>query len=190
MNAIERLAIERECEQLMIAYARGIDFRDYDNVAHLFTEDGVLDVGNPLHGRAAIQAALARRPYELRSRHVLTNLFVDVVSALEAAVAGDGYGLLLCNLGEDPHRERWQLEMLIERQLDGVVLSSVNAQRNGDLLRALYPAGAVPCGDLDALAGAAHHLLAAPPPMPVTIPYTLAAMQSATLDVYDRVASD
>jgi hypothetical protein len=81
MNVIERLAIERECEQLMIAYARGIDFRDYDNVAHLFTEDGVLDVGNPLHGRAAIQAALARRPYELRSRHVLTNLFVDVVSA-------------------------------------------------------------------------------------------------------------
>src|SRR5262245_6623843 len=80
MDPIQRIAIERECEQLMIAYARGIDFRDYDNVASLFTEDGVLDIGNPLEGRAAIQAALSRRPYELRSRHVLTNLFVDVVS--------------------------------------------------------------------------------------------------------------
>src|SRR5262245_44916125 len=79
MDPIQRIAIERECEQLMIAYARGIDFRDYDNVASLFTEDGVLDIGNPLEGRAAIAQALTRRPYELRSRHVLTNLFVDVV---------------------------------------------------------------------------------------------------------------
>lgn len=79
MDAIERLAIERECEKLMVAYARGVDFRDYDNVASLFSDDGVLDVGNRLEGRAAIQAALSRRPYELRSRHVLTNLFVDVV---------------------------------------------------------------------------------------------------------------
>ena len=60
----------------------------------------------------------------------------------------------------------------------------------GDLLQALYPAGAVPLGDVDALTGAAHRLLAAPPPMPVTIPFTLAAMQSATLDVYDRLAAD
>lgn len=60
----------------------------------------------------------------------------------------------------------------------------------GDLLRQLYPAGAVPRGELDALTGAAHALLAAPPPMPVTIPFTLAAMQSATLDVYERLAAD
>jgi SnoaL-like domain len=79
MNTAERFSIERECEQLMVAYARGVDFRDYDNVASLFTENGVLDVGSRMEGRAAIQAALTRRPYELRSRHVLTNLFVDVV---------------------------------------------------------------------------------------------------------------
>ncbi len=60
----------------------------------------------------------------------------------------------------------------------------------GDLLRRLYPAGAVPLGEPDALTGAAHALLAAPPPMPVTIPFTLAAMQSATLDVYERLAAD
>src|SRR4030095_11954268 len=79
MEPVERMAIERECEQLMIAYARGVDFRDYDNVASLFTENGILDVGNPLQGRAAIAEAPPRRPSDLRSRHVLTNLFVDVV---------------------------------------------------------------------------------------------------------------
>jgi glycosyltransferase involved in cell wall biosynthesis len=60
----------------------------------------------------------------------------------------------------------------------------------GELLGALYPAGRVPLGDADALAVAARRLLAAPAPMPVTIPHTLAAMQSATLELYDRLVAD
>jgi glycosyltransferase involved in cell wall biosynthesis len=60
----------------------------------------------------------------------------------------------------------------------------------GELLRALYPAGAAPLGDRAALVAAARALLAAPAPMPVTIPHTLAAMQSATLDVYDQLLAD
>ena len=60
----------------------------------------------------------------------------------------------------------------------------------GELLRALYPAGAVARGDAAALVAAARRLLAAPAPMPVTIPHTLAAMQAATLDLYDRLVSD
>ena len=60
----------------------------------------------------------------------------------------------------------------------------------GELLRGLYPAGLVPLGDADALAAAAQRLLAAPAPMPVTIPQTLAAMQSATLELYDRLVAD
>lgn len=60
----------------------------------------------------------------------------------------------------------------------------------GELLHALYPAGAVRLGDTSALAVAARALLAAPAPMPVTIPHTLAAMQSATLELYDRLVAD
>ena len=60
----------------------------------------------------------------------------------------------------------------------------------GELLRALYPAGAVAKDDADALQAAARALLAAPPPMPVTIPYTLAAMQAATLELYEHLAAD
>ena len=60
----------------------------------------------------------------------------------------------------------------------------------GELLHALYPAGAVAKDDAGALHRAARALLAAPPPMPVTIPYTLAAMQAATLELYERLADD
>lgn len=60
----------------------------------------------------------------------------------------------------------------------------------GELLRALYPAGAVPPGDAGALAGTARRLLADPAPMPVTIPQTLAAMQAATLKVYDELLAN
>lgn len=60
----------------------------------------------------------------------------------------------------------------------------------GELLRELYPLGAVRRGDLDALADAARAMLSEPAPMPVTMPYTLAAMQSATLELYAGLVLD
>jgi len=74
-----RAAIERACADLTIEYARSIDFRDYDNIVNLFTEDATLTIGQRLEGRAAIVAAMMQRPGELRSRHVISNVFVDVV---------------------------------------------------------------------------------------------------------------
>ena len=72
---------------------------------------------------------------------LMHSFFVEVVSAIEDTLGRQGYGLLLCNLGEDPEKERWQLEMLLERQVDGVILASANAQKNGDLLRRLQGQG-------------------------------------------------
>ena len=60
----------------------------------------------------------------------------------------------------------------------------------GELLAALYPLGAVRPGDRAALAASARALLSAAPPLPVTIPHTLSAMQSATLETYERLARD
>ncbi len=37
---------------------------------------------------------------------LLNSFFVEVVSAIEASLGRQGYGLLLCNLGEDPAKER------------------------------------------------------------------------------------
>ena len=54
----------------------------------------------------------------------------------------------------------------------------------GELLRELQPQGAVAAFDATALADRARHLLAHPPAPPATMPYTLQAMQQATLAVY------
>ncbi|MCC8364428.1 glycosyltransferase [Lysobacter sp. A6] len=54
----------------------------------------------------------------------------------------------------------------------------------GELLRTLQPRGAVPPFDGTLLERTADAMLDAPPPRPVTMPYTLRAMQEATLAVY------
>ncbi|MEZ0469134.1 glycosyltransferase [Luteimonas salinilitoris] len=58
----------------------------------------------------------------------------------------------------------------------------------GELLRELQPRGAVAPFDPAALADAARALLAQAPALPATMPYTLAAMQAATLAVYAELA--
>ena len=94
--------VERACQRLSIAYARGIDFRDYDMAADLFTEHGELDAGYPLKGREKIRRALLRRPDELRSRHVLTNIFIDIVD--ESHARGISYLTLYRHVGEESLR--------------------------------------------------------------------------------------
>ena len=81
MQALERIEIERACEQLSIAYARHVDFKEYDRFVELFTEDGYLDAGGALEGRAAIRRWLAQRSDRLRSRHVFTHISVEVIDA-------------------------------------------------------------------------------------------------------------
>ncbi|UKE74102.1 glycosyltransferase [Xanthomonas graminis] len=56
----------------------------------------------------------------------------------------------------------------------------------GELLAQLQPSGAVAAFDPMALHAAAARLLAQPPAPPAQIPYTLQAMQHATLAVYDE----
>lgn len=57
----------------------------------------------------------------------------------------------------------------------------------GELLAELQPGGAVQAFDGDALAMSARRLLEHPPPPPTTMPYTLRAMQQATLATYDAL---
>jgi len=58
----------------------------------------------------------------------------------------------------------------------------------GELLGELQPGGAVAPFDRSALEAAAVRLLDHPPPPPDTIPYTLDAMQGATLAIYAELA--
>ena len=98
MDLEQRVLIEHACTRLCHEYARAIDFRDYDNFPLLFTEDAVLDVGNLLEGRAAILASVMRRPDELRSRHVISNITIDVLNEDEAR--GTAYLTLYRYLGK------------------------------------------------------------------------------------------
>jgi uncharacterized protein (TIGR02246 family) len=71
--------IERACTALSYSYARAIDFRDQDALVALFTPDATLTVGETLAGQDAIRAWIRARPDEVRSRHVISNVFIDVL---------------------------------------------------------------------------------------------------------------
>ena len=76
--------IQAACTELSIAYARHVDFGEFDKFVELFTEDGRLELGFVIEGKEAIRKSMTRRSPELRSRHVLTNISINVLSETEA----------------------------------------------------------------------------------------------------------
>ena len=80
----ERNAIRLACEALSNEFAWSVDHRDYQAVAELFTEEGVLDRGGHVaSGRGEILAAMEARPIELTARHVITNFRIESISERE-----------------------------------------------------------------------------------------------------------
>jgi len=77
---------------------------------------------------------------------------------------------------------------VIEALSVGVPVLGWNHGGVGEILGRCWPTGAVPLGDTEALVSRAVALLDAAPPLPAALPYPLAAMQSATLDLYARLA--
>ena len=72
---------------------------------------------------------------------LMHSFFVEVISGIEPVASARGYGLLLCSSGEDPDKERSELEMLRGRQVDGIVLASAHGSANDDLLTQLTESG-------------------------------------------------
>jgi LacI family transcriptional regulator len=110
------------------------------------------DIGHATRARVLAKVAelgyqpnAVARSLTLRRTHTLGvvipdlmhSFFVEIVAGLETVASARGYGLLLCSSNEDPERERAGLEMLRHRQVDGVILASVNATGNTDLLQRL-----------------------------------------------------
>jgi LacI family transcriptional regulator len=71
---------------------------------------------------------------------LMHSFFVEVMSGIESVSSNRGYGLLLCSSGEDPRKERREIEMLRARQVDGMVVASADAE-NTDLLRHIVELG-------------------------------------------------
>jgi LacI family transcriptional regulator len=72
---------------------------------------------------------------------LMHSFFVEVIAGIEPVASARGYGLLLCSSGEDPRKERAELEMLRGRQVDGVVLASAHGAGNTDVLQQLVKRG-------------------------------------------------
>lgn len=72
---------------------------------------------------------------------LMHSFFVEVIAGIEPVASARGYGVLLCSSGEDPDKERLELEMLRGRQVDGIVLASAPGPANNDLLTQLTESG-------------------------------------------------
>jgi hypothetical protein len=96
----KRRVIEHECENLSIAYARHVDFKEYEAFVQLFAPDGELNVtGKSIIGQEHLRKVMARRPDALRSRHVLTNIYTRVID--EDHAEGISYLTLYRHVGND-----------------------------------------------------------------------------------------
>jgi hypothetical protein len=87
MDDLQRVLAERACERLIVEYCRLVDYGNAGAIAGLFTEDATWEGTDlVLDGRDEIRAWFERRAGVTRrvSRHVCTNVAVDVTSDDEA----------------------------------------------------------------------------------------------------------
>jgi len=89
LTSIDRLEIELDCQRLIHAYLRALDGGDPDGVADCFAEHGSLarpmQPNQRIEGREAIRTSMRSRPKALVTRHLATNVIIDVASRESAS---------------------------------------------------------------------------------------------------------
>ncbi len=84
LTALERLEIERACERLVYAYSRALDLSDMHAAADCFAENGSMSrpmtPDQVVRGRENIHASLLTRPKSLLTKHLATNVMIEVES--------------------------------------------------------------------------------------------------------------
>ena len=84
LSAAERVEIERACERLVYAYSRALDLGDLSGAADFFAENGSMSrpmtPDQLIEGRETIRASLLTRPKTLLTKHLATNIMIDVES--------------------------------------------------------------------------------------------------------------
>jgi hypothetical protein len=82
LSPTDRIEIERACERLVYTYGRALDLGDMDAAADCFAVDG--SMARPMNpdqivrGREEIRASLKTRPKTLLTKHLATNVMIDV----------------------------------------------------------------------------------------------------------------
>ena len=72
---------------------------------------------------------------------LLHSFFAEIIAGIEPVASERGYGLLLCSSGENPAKERSELQLLHGRQVDGIILASAHGSGNAEILRELHSQG-------------------------------------------------
>jgi hypothetical protein len=84
LSAAERIEIERACERLVYDYSRALELGDMSAAADCFAQNG--SMARPMmpdaviQGRETIRASLLTRPKTLLTKHLATNVMIDVES--------------------------------------------------------------------------------------------------------------
>jgi len=114
MSPDARRAIEAACTRLINLYANLNDAGQWDAVAALYAEDGLMTRPSapdaPVVGRAAILASFRARPART-SQHICANIVVDV----ESETAARAYSVILLFTAKDvpplvgSYRDRFML---------------------------------------------------------------------------------
>ena len=84
LSAAQQSEIERACERIVYAYSRALDLGDLNAAADLFAENGSMTrpmaPEQVIQGREVIRASLLTRPKTLLTKHLATNVMIDVES--------------------------------------------------------------------------------------------------------------
>ena len=59
------------------------------------------------------------------------DFFAYVIKGMDNVFSSNGYTIILCDTGENPQKEELYLNLLIEKQIDGVILATVNKNSEG-----------------------------------------------------------
>ena len=106
MTEQERMAIEHACARLIATYANLNDEGRWDDLAALYAEDGAMarpsSPDDLIRGREAILASFKARPAR-QSRHLCTNVVIDVASPLEAS----GLSAVALFMADTPPKLGW-----------------------------------------------------------------------------------
>jgi hypothetical protein len=100
---LARREAEAACSGLIVGFANHIDRAEYPQVVALFASDATLErPGAALRGSREIEAFLHQRPRHVMTRHLCTNVSIDVVS--EGRAEGSAYVLFFsAEAGADTH---------------------------------------------------------------------------------------
>ena len=101
MDLLKRMEIEHACKRLNNEYALTIDSGRVNDFLDLFTTDGTWTLAGiaPMQGREAMNGYFAKRDPKTHSRHVMSNVLIDVVD--DRTARGSGYCTVYRHVGDE-----------------------------------------------------------------------------------------